>query len=176
MVRQHHQLNGHEFEQTPGDNEGEGSLVCCSPGGRRVGCDLVTEQQHVRHHHYKQDFCGKCRISSKLGFGQDCRLLLILTHCSMSRSISSLCGQSPHQVHPASLMSQLVKNLPAMQQAQIRSLGQEDPLEQEVATHSSIFAWSIPWTEEPGRWQAMGSQSDTTEHACMHIYIYNMQL
>ena len=90
MVRQHHQLNGHEFEQTPGDNEGEGSLVCCSPGGCRVRCDLVTEQQHVRHHHYKQDFCGKCRIYSKLGFWQDCRLLLILTHCSVSRSISSL--------------------------------------------------------------------------------------
>ena len=45
MVRQHHQLNGHEFEQTLGDNEGQESLTCCSPWGRRVGHDLATEQQ-----------------------------------------------------------------------------------------------------------------------------------
>ena len=44
----------------------------------------------------------------------------------------------------------MVKNLPAMQESQVRSLGWEDPLEKEMATHSSIFAWRIPWTEEPG--------------------------
>ena len=44
----------------------------------------------------------------------------------------------------------LVKNLPAMRETQIRSLGREDPLEKEMATHSSILAWRIPWTEEPG--------------------------
>ena len=53
-------------------------------------------------------------------------------------------------------MAQMVKNLPAMQ---IRSLGQEDPLEEEMAAHSSILAWRIPWTEEPGGLQSMGSQS-----------------
>ena len=47
-------------------------------------------------------------------------------------------------------MSQMVKNLPAMQETQIRSLGQEDPLEKEMATYSSILAWKIPWIEEPG--------------------------
>ena len=47
-------------------------------------------------------------------------------------------------------MSQLVKNLPAMQETWVRSLGQEDPLEKGMATHSSILAWSIPWTEDPG--------------------------
>ena len=46
---------------------------------------------------------------------------------------------------------------------QVRSLSEEDPLEEEMATYSSIFAWSIPWTEEPGRLQSMGSQKDTTE-------------
>ena len=50
----------------------------------------------------------------------------------------------------ASLMAQMVKNPPAMQEIQVQSLGQEDPLEKRMATHSSILAWRIPWTEEPG--------------------------
>ena len=50
------------------------------------------------------------------------------------------------------------KNLPAMQETQIQSLGWEDPLEKEMAIHFSILAWRIPWTEEPGRLQSMGSQ------------------
>ena len=56
----------------------------------------------------------------------------------------------------ASLVAQTVKNLPAIQEAQVRSLGQEDPLEKGMATHSGILAWRIPWTEEPGRLQSMG--------------------
>ena len=56
-----------------------------------------------------------------------------------------------------------VKNLPAMQETQVQSLSQEDPMEKEMATHSSILAWEIPWTEESGKPQSMGSQeSDTT--------------
>ena len=55
-------------------------------------------------------------------------------------------------------VTQLVKNLPAMQQTQVQFLGWENPLEKETATHSSIFAWRIPWTEEPGGLQSMGSQ------------------
>ena len=50
----------------------------------------------------------------------------------------------------------MVKNLPAMQETQIRSLGREDPLEEEMATHSSILAWEIPRTEDPGGLQSMG--------------------
>ena len=61
------------------------------------------------------------------------------------------------------MVAQLVKNLPAIQETQVRSLGQEDPLEKEMATHSNILAWKISWTEEPGRLQSMGSQeSDST--------------
>ena len=52
----------------------------------------------------------------------------------------------------------MVKHLPTMQETQVRSLGQEDPLEKEMATHSSTLAWKIPWTEECGRLQSMGSQ------------------
>ena len=51
-----------------------------------------------------------------------------------------------------------VKNPPAMQETQVQSLGQEDPVEKEMATHSSILAWRIPWTEEPGGLQSMGSK------------------
>ena len=55
-------------------------------------------------------------------------------------------------------MAQIVKCLPAMQETQVQSLGWEDPLEKEVAAHFSTLAWKIPWTEEPGRLQPMGSQ------------------
>ena len=57
-----------------------------------------------------------------------------------------------------SLVVQTVKNLPAMQETWVQSLGQEDPLEKGMATHSSILVWRIPWTEEPDRLQSMGSQ------------------
>ena len=55
-------------------------------------------------------------------------------------------------------MTQAVKNLPAIREIQIRSLGQEDPMEKGMATNSSILAWTIPWTEESGGLQSMGSQ------------------
>ena len=58
----------------------------------------------------------------------------------------------------ASLVAQAVKNLPAMQETQVRSLGWENPMEKGMATHSCILAWRIPWTEEPGGLQPMGSQ------------------
>ena len=57
----------------------------------------------------------------------------------------------------ASLVAQTIKNLPAMQEAWVQSLGQKDPLEKEMATHSSILAWRVPWTEEPDGLQFMGS-------------------
>ena len=58
----------------------------------------------------------------------------------------------------ASLIAQWIKNLPAMQETQVRFLGWEGTLEKEMATQSSILAWKIPWTEEPGQLQSMGSQ------------------
>ena len=63
-----------------------------------------------------------------------------------------------------SLVVQSVKNLPATQETQVQFLGQKDPLEKEMATHSSSLAWKSPWTEEPGGLQSMGLQEwDTTE-------------
>ena len=58
----------------------------------------------------------------------------------------------------ASLVAQTVKRLPTMWETWVQSLGQEDPLEKEMATHSSTLSWKIPWMEEPGRLQSVGSQ------------------
>ena len=57
-----------------------------------------------------------------------------------------------------SLVAQMVKRLSTMRETQVRALGWEDPLEKEMATHSSTLAWKIPWTEEPGRLQSVGLQ------------------
>ena len=66
------------------------------------------------------------------------------------------------------MVAQTVKRLPIMQEARVQSLGREGPLEKEMATHSSILARKIPWTEEPGRLQSMGSkESGMTEHSHM---------
>ena len=74
----------------------------------------------------------------------------------------------------ASLVAQTVKNLPAMQETQVRSLGQENPLEEGMATCSDVLAWRIPWTEEPGGLQSMGLQrvnfarlKRLSMHACL---------
>ena len=61
----------------------------------------------------------------------------------------------------ASLVAQMVRSLLAVWETRLQSLGWEDPLEEEMAKHSSILAWKIPWMEEPGRLQSMGSQSQT---------------
>ena len=68
--------------------------------------------------------------------------------------------RQPFKPHQASLVAQMVKNLPAMQETWVQSLGWEDPLEKGMATHSSSLAWRIPWTEESGGLQSMGSKRD----------------
>ena len=77
----------------------------------------------------------------------------------------------------ASLVAQMVKDPPAMWKTWVRSLGWEDPLEKGMATHSSILAWKIPWTEEPGGLQSMGSQSVghdwVTQHSAQHMEGYS---
>ena len=60
--------------------------------------------------------------------------------------------------HGGLLVAQMVKNLPALQETRVQSLGWKDPLEKEMAIHSSTIAWKIPWTDEPGRLQSVGSQ------------------
>ena len=72
--------------------------------------------------------------------------------------------QKNNPLASASPIAHSVKSLPVMQETRVQFLGQEDPLEKEMATHSNIFAWRIPWTEEPGKLQSMGLQElDMTE-------------
>ena len=75
----------------------------------------------------------------------------------------------------ASLVAQRLKRLPAMWETWVRSLGQEDPLEKEMATHSSILAWTIPWTEEPGGLQSTGSQR-VGHHFTFTFYVHMVQV
>ena len=70
----------------------------------------------------------------------------------------------------------MVKNLPAMQETWVQSLGQEDPLEKEMATHSRIPAWKVPWTEKTGRLQSVGSQRAGHDWAPGHAPTYSMPL
>ena len=79
--------------------------------------------------------------------------LLQITKITLSFSQKNFLG--------ASLLAQMVKSPPTVQETQVRFLGQEDPLVEGMATHASILAWRIPWTEEPGGLQSMGSQSQT---------------
>ena len=74
-------------------------------------------------------------------------------------------------------MAQTVQNLPAMQDTWVRSLGQEDPLEKEMATNSSILVWRIPWTKEPGGLQSIGLQGVRHNRGCRegNLQIYKMR-
>ena len=91
-------------------------------------------------------------------------------------SLSTLCAHAHHSV-TASLIAQLVNHLPAMQETQAWSLGWEDPLEEGMATHSSILAFRIPRTEEPGKLQSTGSQeSDTTKWLNHHHHHHPVKL
>ena len=72
----------------------------------------------------------------------------------------------------ASLVAQSVKNLPAVQETRVQPLDWEDPLEKDMATHSSILAWKISWTEEPGGVQSLGSQKVRHERLTLTTYCY----
>ena len=94
---------------------------------------------------------GTVLRGSQLGLYPSFQPLVILPFLTFSLSI--------HQPDSrASLVAQMVKNLPAMQETWVQSLSWEDPLEKRMATHSSILTWRIPWTQEPGGIQSMGSQ------------------
>ena len=80
-----------------------------------------------------------------------------LLHCR--QTLYPLSHQGSPKKLQASLVAQSVKHLPAVQETWVRSLDWEDPLEKEMATHSSTIAWKISWTEKPGELQSMGSQS-----------------
>ena len=94
--------------------------------------------------------------------------------CSPQLEKSHVQQRRPNTVKNNQLINlpQMVKNLPAMQEAQVRRLDQEDPLEKEMATHSSILAWRIQWTEEPGGLQSMGGKkSDKIDRLTLSLFI-----
>ena len=103
---------------------------------------------------------GNIHVLCKPHQGQDCEI------CTESLSILS---PSPLLLGPP-LVVQTLKDLPAMRETQVQFLGREDPLEKEMATHSSILAWRIPWTDEPGGLRSMGfTESDTIEQLTLSI-------
>ena len=93
---------------------------------------------------------------------------LCLLHFLVPQEGLNICWVNIRVVEPcvlgkwASLVAQSLKNLPAVQETQVRSLGWEDPLEKEMATHSGILAWKISWMEKPGRLQSMGVAKSRT--------------
>ena len=123
-------------------------------------------------------FCGFGWIYSDISASLVAQLVknLPAVHETPVRSRRSSPGEGigyPLQYSWASLVSQMVKNLPTMRETWVGSLGWEDPLEEGMANHSSIFAWRIPWMEGPGRLQSMGcKQSDMTEWLTQHIVTY----
>ena len=88
--------------------------------------------------------------------------------------LSTIYSESSYYLQPtlASLVAQMVKNLPTMWETQVQSLGQEDSLEKGMATHSTMLAWRILWTEEPGGLRSMGSQRVGHEWATKHSSAY----
>ena len=166
MAGWHHQYKGYELGQTSGDDEGQRGLACCSPWGCRVRHDWVTEKQQII---FNFIFCR----GSSFAFKKFIPTLSQITTClqeeplhvmktpSYSWSILSYYSRSlsrsllPSKL--ASLVAQWWRILP-VQETWVRSLSREDPLEKEMATHSSILAWETPWTEESGRLQSIGLQ------------------
>ena len=91
--------------------------------------------------------------------------------CYMLPALAAYPLQGASQLFGASLVAQTVKNLPAMWENWVRSLGQEDPLEKAMCTHSSILAWRIPWTEKPGGLQSIRcKESDMTEQLTHSLF------
>ena len=74
------------------------------------------------------------------------------------------------------LVVQMVKNVPAMQETQVQSLGQENPLEKQIATHSSIFAWRIPWTEELGGLLGLPVATLLQHHWTSYLLVLNLKI
>ena len=128
----------------PGKSHGQRSLVGYSPWGPKESDTTEqlnwTEYSIVYMYH---NFLIHSSANGHLGFFH---VLAIVKSSEVDI-----------KVHVSSV-AQMVKRLSTMQETRVRSLGWEDPLEKEMATHSSTIAWKIPWTEEPGRLQSMGSQ------------------
>ena len=140
----------------PGEFHGQRSGTGCSPWNHRVGHDCATY------------FLSQCKIISQSLLKSQAKKIVSSCKKPISRlknkQISDfkieliILGRQVElrRVVWASLVAQLVKNPPAVQETRVRSLIWEDPLEKKIANHSTILAWEIPWPEEPGGLQSMG--------------------
>ena len=128
------------------------SAVFCNSGKRRWELSHCGKRKRQEYQKRREE---SCRLRKDEYWVQDSSLDCILDQ-EKDTNITIFWNK-------ASLVTQLVKNLPAKQKTWVWFLGQEDPLEKEMATHSSTLTWRIPWTEEPGRVQSMGyKESDMT--------------
>ena len=117
-----------------------------------VWVSAVQQRESVRSIHISSPSCTSLPYPSPCTSPFSCRL-------PFTKDLSALTLISKYVCFfGASLVAQTVKHLPTMRETWVRSLGREDPLEKEMATHSSTLVWKIPWTEEPGRLQSMWSQ------------------
>ena len=114
---------------------------------------FIHTHMHTYIHPFKCDIAFQPLICT---LSRSFRYLQIFSSSQYTRIIYFLFELLAYS-QKGSLVAQTVKNLPAMQETWVQSLGQEDPLEKRMAIHSSILAWRIPWTEEPGRIQTMGT-------------------
>ena len=144
-----------------------------SPRGEAAS-KLVSSSSHSLLHEriYPLGRCPSNTVLASPGRAHTCNV--ILPHLSLTHVLGSVGNarrvpwllpsmflapcQNSQSMNWVSLVAQMVKNLPAMQETRIQSLGQEDALEKGMATHSTVLAWRIPWTQEPGGLQSMGSQ------------------
>ena len=144
----------------PGKSHGQRSLVGCSPWGRKE-----SDTTEWLHFHFSLSCIGggngnplqcSCLENPKDGGALWAAVYGVAQNWTWLKRLSSSSSSSTQS--RASLVAQMVKNLLAIQETWVWSLGGEDPLEKEMATHSSILAWRILWTEEPGGLQSIGSQ------------------
>ena len=126
---------------------------------RAVSSDARSEHQFPRWA-LPPGSCLTCPQSEYLPQLGTYPALWFVSHLATPGSQSGLLLSESDPEYPfgAFLVAQIVKNVPAMQETQVQSLGRKDPLEKRMATHSTILAWRIPWTEEPGGLQSMGSK------------------
>ena len=149
MAGWHHRLNGHGLGWIPGVGDGQGGLACYDSWGHKESD--TTERLNWTELNGMEAWCAAfhevMKSWTRLSNWTEQRISYIRRNIFIF-----YCHKE------ASLVAKRLKRLPAMRETGVRSLVQKDPLENEMATHSSVLAWRIPWTEEPGGLQYMGSQ------------------
>ena len=186
MVGWHHWLNGHGFGWTPGVGHGQGGLACCGSWGCKesdtteqlnwteLRDSLIPVSQSVW---YTTLIKWRIKIMISSINAEKCLTKFNLIYDQKLPTKwyrGNILQHNKGHICWASLVAQMVNHLPVMRETRVWFLGREDPLEKEMAIHSSTLAWKIPWTEEPDRLQSMGSQSQTRLSDFTSLTILNL--